>query len=158
MKKIKMISTTQLEKYYTSQDDPTIKWRFSDKPTEIEQIHVVNKTGADIVWEWLMKNITNEYSLNKDSFDHIEAIPFENNYEKIANFLKSFEYDDDNIILTWYTDETIVTTMKCFTKNWDDFFHPSSDDLLVINIKRNWIIYIAHFEVLYFGHGLIEKN
>ncbi len=128
-----------------------IGWRFEDKKEVLEKLIVLNNHTESEIWNKLKSNdFLESYSLNKDKFEVFETIEFKNNYELVSNKLS--ELSNHKIILTWFSgNETLVTDMNTFRNNWDDFFYPSSDDLLIIKEDWDWIIYISHFECLQYG-------
>jgi hypothetical protein len=71
--------------------------------------------------------------------------------EKIDRFRKQLELIlekwDEEIIITWHRKTTLKTTKKVFIKYWTDFLYPSSDDVTLISVKTNWVMFYRHFEV-----------
>ncbi len=152
--KNKMIN--DLEKYINS-DKIGIDWRFENQVEVLSRIKCINKEGKDLLWDKLLRgNLLQDYSLNKEKFETFEEKEFCNNYDLIATRLKEINNQTDKVILTWFTGETLFTDVKSFIDNWESFYYPSSDDLLVIHEKQDWIIYISHFEVFQFGQRVNE--
>ncbi len=144
-----------LEKHITL-DKPDIDWRFDDNQEVLEKLKVVDKETVSFIWEKLKVDyFTVDNMLNKDKFEVFETIEFAGNYEAVTNRLKELPNTNDKIVLTWFAaQQTLLTDWKTFADNWDDFFYPSSDDLIVINETWSWVIYIAHFESFQMGRGI----
>lgn len=74
------------------------------------------------------------------------------NDEKIERFRKMLEIAlekcNEDLILTWNRNTTLITTKDIFIKYWSDFLYPSSDDVTIISEKTNWVIFYQHFEVV----------
>jgi hypothetical protein len=147
-----------LEKHITF-DKPHIYWRFDDKLDVLNKIKVIDEAAASLIWDRLNTgNFITDYALNKDRFDTFETIEFADNYDSVTKRLKELAQTNDNIVLTWFSAQhTLLIDLKTFTDNWDDFFYPSSDDLVVIHKNWDWIIYIAHFESFQIGQGIKTK-
>lgn len=62
--------------------------------------------------------------------------------------------NDQDVILTWVSGQTLTTSFNTFVDNWDTIFYPSSDDIFVIDENWKWVIYLAHFERFQIGRGI----
>lgn len=144
-----------LAKHITSKK-PDIAWRFEDNEEVLENVKVVDKQTENLIWEKIKaENFIVNYSLNKGKFETLETMDFGDNYDLVTKKLKELPNTNDKIVLTWFSEQhTLVTDWKTFSENWDDFFYPSSDDLLVINENGHWIIYFAHFQSFQIGQGI----
>ncbi|WP_456458292.1 hypothetical protein [Reichenbachiella sp.] len=144
-----------LEKHITL-DKPDIDWRFEDNEEVLKKLKVVDKQTENFIWERLKAdNFIADYALNKDKFEAFETIEFADNYDSVTNRLKELPNTNDKIVLIWFSGQhTLLTDWKTFADNWDDFFYPSSDDLVVISETWDWIIYIAHFESFQMGQRI----
>lgn len=60
---------------------------------------------------------------------------------------KSLNAYKENVIINWDRRTTLLTTKNIFTKYWDDFCYPSSDDTTIISTELNWLIEFSHYEV-----------
>lgn len=141
-----------LEKH-TTFETPDIEYRFDNKVDVLKKLKVIEKEIANLIYDKLKaESFIQDYSLNKDKFEVFEIIEFKDNYGLITKKLNDLIKNNDNVILTWFSGQhTLLTDSKTFIENWDCFFYPSSDDLIVINETWNWIIYFAHFESFQFG-------
>lgn len=143
-----------LDKYVTS-DNLDINWRFEDKKEVLTQIKSLDQKAYEIIWDKLFNdNIVGKFTLNKDRFKTFEEKDFNDDYSWTTKRLLEFENREDEVILIWATGQAILTDLQTFIDNWEDFYCPSSDDLLIINSKRDWIIYLAHYECFQFGQGI----
>lgn len=153
---------TDLEKHLTSAK-PDIDWRFDDQVENLKEtlkkISVVDNEAENLIWDSIKGgDFLQDYSLNKNKFDTFEEIEFSGDYSLITKRLKEMKNTGDKVILTWFSgDQTLLTDLKTFIDNWHNFVSPSADDLLVIDEKWNWIIYISHFELFQFGQGIEFK-
>jgi len=147
-----------LEKHITL-DKPDIGWRFDDNEEVLKCIKVVDKETGDLIVEKLKAgNFILDYALSKDKFEIFEIIEFSDDYNLVTKKLKELLRTNDKIVLTWFSgQQTLLTDWKTFTDNWDDFFYPSSDDLLVISQTWDLIIYISHFESFQIGQRIKSK-
>jgi hypothetical protein len=150
-----------LEKHITL-EKPDIDWRFDNKQQVLEKIKVLDTETENIIWDKLKgDNFIHDYELNENKFETFENIEFSNNYDRVTTRLKELFKNtstNDKVVLTWFSARhSFLTDLKTFVDNWDDFFYPSSDDIIVINETWDWIIYIAHFECFQFGQRLKTK-
>ena len=140
---------------YVSSDNLDINWRFEDKKEVLTQIKILDRKAYDLIWEKLFNNnIVGKFTLNEDRFKTFETKEFNNNYNWTTARLKEFKNKEDEVILVWADGQAILTNLQTFIDNWDDFYYPSSDDLLIINGKRDWIVNLAHYECFQFGQGI----
>ncbi len=140
---------------YVSSDNLDINWRFEGKREVLTQIKILDRKAYDLIWEKLFNdNIVGKFTLNEDRFKTFEAKDFNNDYNWTTTRLQEFKNKEDEIILVWADGQAILTNLQTFIDNWDDFYYPSSDDLLIINSKRDWIINLAHYECFQFGQGI----
>jgi hypothetical protein len=147
-----------LEKHITF-NKPDIYWRFEDNQRVLEKIKVLDKEADSLIWNKLKgDSFLPGYSLNENKFETFESIEFSDNYDLVTDKLKELlktSSTNVKVILTWFSDgRSYLTDLKTFIDNWDDFFYPSSDDLVVINENWDWIIYLAHFESFQFGEKI----
>ena len=150
--------TINLEKHITS-DQPDISWRFDDKKEVLRKVRVLDKETENLIWGKLKGDfLIQDNELKRDKFDKFESIEFSDNYDAVTLRLKElFENSSttDKVVLTWFSDgHSFVTDLETFISNWEDFFYPSSDDLVVVNENWDWIILIAHFESFQLGLGI----
>jgi hypothetical protein len=123
---------------------------FDDNPQVVEKIKVVDKETENFIWDKLKGDgFIPDYKLSEDKFETFESIEFGDNYELVTTRLKELlktTSNNDKVILTWFSaGHSFLTDFKTFVDNWDDFFYPSLDNLVVITENWDWIIYIAHF-------------
>ena len=68
--------------------------------------------------------------------------------ERFRNQLKTIlDKWDEEIIISWHRKVVLKTTKDIFLKYWTDFLYPNSDDVTIISVKTNWILFYRHFEV-----------
>jgi len=147
-----------IELHITS-EKPDIVWRFEDKEEVLKKIKVLDKETENLIWNKLKgDSIIPDYILNESKFETFESIEFRDNYDLVTDRLKElFKTSSINVkvVLTWFSSgQSFLTDLKTFMDNWDDFFYPSSDDLVIIHENWNWVIYIAHFECFQLGQKI----
>ncbi|BDD12070.1 hypothetical protein FUAX_45020 (plasmid) [Fulvitalea axinellae] len=64
--------------------------------------------------------------------------------KKLSKLLKNWNED---LIVCWDKKTSLKTNKEIFLKYWDDFCYPSSDDLIILSVKTNWILIYNHIEV-----------
>ena len=140
----------------TTNESPNITGRFNDSPILINKLKVVAEVSEKRYWEKLKDNILlKDYSLNTDKFEVFEIFDFENNYESVKDKLLEIFKEPDEIILSWFTNEkSLLIDSNTFIENWEEFFSPSQDDLIIFSKNFNWVIYITHYECFQFGYGI----
>lgn len=104
------------------------------------------------------ENLVGEYELRSGNFERIETIQFADDYDIVSHRLKPLIETTGKVLLTWHSGiDPIVTDTATFVDNWDNFYYPSSDDLVVISESWDWIAYFAHYETLFLGQGVISS-
>ncbi len=83
-------------------------------------------------------NGTNSISANCENDEKIESFR-----DKLTSILELW---DENVIVTWNRTTSLKTTKEVFLKYWDDFCYPSSDDVIIISVETNWIMFYNHME------------
>lgn len=141
-------------------ENPNISQRFDDNLEIVARINVIDKATEELLWSRLKDGILLEnYSLNKDMFLIFEELDFSSDYIIVTQRMTDFFKDnEEQLILTWFSNEKSLTTdSNTFIHNWEDFFSPSADDLVVVNKNLDWVIYIAHYEVFQLGQKLLAS-
>lgn len=134
-----------------------IEGRFRHKPNIVDRLLTVSKEFENDVWKKLKdNNFFVEYELLSNNFQYFEAIEFSKDYEAVSRYLRSFDDMKRDVLLTWAcgTINPIVTDTATFVYNWEEFYYPSSDDLIVISDCWKWIAYFSHYECFYFGKDI----
>jgi len=62
----------------------------------------------------------------------------------------------ERIVVRWGPRLAVQTTWEVFTRYWDDFCYPSSDDVEVFPPTRGWILLYHHWDLLEWGRSLIR--
>jgi hypothetical protein len=140
-------------------NESDISWRFEEKNDILKKILTVDKEGEELINDYLeSNNFIKNFELNKNRFDIFEEIEFENNYNLITFRLEELFTTNSQVVLFWLQDScTILTDLQTFIVNWEDFYYPSSDDLIVINQIDNWVMYFTHYELYQFGR-ILKSN
>ena len=141
---------------FVSLKDFELGWRWEKNhnseisQTEKSQIKPVSENESKrlnkiIKYFELEQNLTEKY----EQTDWISANA-ENNLkvERFRNQLKLLlESWDEDIIIAWNNKVTLKTSKLIFLKYWSDFLYPGSDDVTLISVETNWIMFYRHFEV-----------
>ena len=140
----------------TTEENPNCSHRFDSHEEIIVKLKVIDNATEKIVWNKLKDGILLEnYSLNMDKFIEFEEIEFSADYSIVTKKITDFFKGHEQLILTWFSNEKSLTTdSNTFIQNWEDFYSPSADDLVVVNKDFDWVIYITHYEVF----QLEQKN
>ncbi|GGG65560.1 DUF2947 family protein [Epilithonimonas arachidiradicis] len=73
------------------------------------------------------------------------------NQEKVEKFRNQLEVIlrpwNEDILVSWQRKTVLKTTKEIFLKYWTDFLYASSDNVIIISEKTNWILFYRHFEV-----------
>ena len=56
------------------------------------------------------------------------------------------------VTVSWDRETALRTSWEFFTRHWDDFCYPSSDDVLVVPDSGDWALGYYHDESFYFGN------
>jgi hypothetical protein len=132
--------------------------RFEHKTEVLSKLYAVSKEFEGVIWEGLKNgNFIAEYELCSANFKNFKTFEFAEDYDIASRQLMPLKETAGRVLLTWYSAiNPIVTDIATFVDNWDDFFYPSSEDLIVIDEGWDWIAYFAHYECLFFGQGIIS--
>lgn len=141
---------------FVSLKDFELGWRWEKNhnseisQTEKSQIKPVSENESKrlnkiIKYFELEQNLTEKY----EQTDWISANAENNlNVERFRNQLKLLlESWDEDIIIAWNNKVTLKTSKLIFLKYWSDFLYPGSDDVTLISVETNWIMFYRHFEV-----------
>ncbi len=55
------------------------------------------------------------------------------------------------VVLSWDSEAAIKTTWGIFSKYWQEFCYPASDNLMVFSESQNWALLYHHSEEFHFG-------
>jgi hypothetical protein len=59
---------------------------------------------------------------------------------------------DERVVLNWIAyDLAVETDWDLFTRHWDDFCYPSSDDVAIYPFTGTWVLFYMHDEVFTWG-------
>lgn len=68
--------------------------------------------------------------------------------EKVLSWLKNLPISKKIVYLYWVSPrEGIKLNFDDFAANYDELWYPSTDDVLVVDIDRRWIIVLNHEEI-----------
>lgn len=67
--------------------------------------------------------------------------------KKIENYLMPYT---NNLIVSWNRKTVLQTSKSIFQKYLTDFLYPGSDDVTIVSVDLNWILFYHHTEVANF--------
>jgi len=67
--------------------------------------------------------------------------------KKIENYLLPYT---NNLIVSWNRKTVLQTSKSIFQKYLTDFLYPGSDDVTIVSVDLNWILFYHHTEVANF--------
>lgn len=127
---------------------------FEHKPEVLGRRFTISRDFERAIWEKLKEeHYMGKYELLSTNFQSFETIEFIEDYDAVGRHLKPLKETAGNVLLTWASGmiNPLVTDTETFVDNWDDFYYPSSDDLIAISEDWDWICYFAHYGCFYFG-------
>ena len=67
-------------------------------------------------------------------------------------FKKQQRSEQQVLVLFDFSPKAAICTWEIFVKYWDDFCYPSSDDVFIFPMKKNWILFYSHEEMFQYKH------
>lgn len=72
--------------------------------------------------------------------------------QQVRNWLQHYIPDlTQPVIVSWNSNNAVVTTGAIFCEFWDDFCYARSDDAGVLPLTEDWMLFWWHEEAFYFG-------
>jgi hypothetical protein len=73
--------------------------------------------------------------------------------EDVQQWLAHRPIDPETVVtVRWSRELAVVTTWSIFAEYWDDFCYPSSDDVDVVPVTRDWLLQYHHWEAFDFRY------
>lgn len=85
---------------------------------------------------------TNWFSAHSETMEKEERFR-----KKIENYLMPYT---NNLIISWNRKTVLQTSKSIFQKYLTDFLYPGSDDVTIVSVDLNWILFYHHTEVANF--------
>lgn len=85
---------------------------------------------------------TNWFSAHSETMEKEERFR-----KKIENYLMPYT---NNLIVSWNRKTVLQTSKSIFQKYLTDFLYPGSDDVIIVSVDLNWILFYHHTEVANF--------
>ena|SRR5688500_5955972 len=130
-----------------------LKWRWNLLPPDVlANIRPLAKAKALEIYEKTSKFYPNE-GFMQGSFKLIDKTEVEDKDVQqirdwlVTNILKL----EEPIIASWFPQDAVVTTAANFCDYWDDFCYPSSDDVRILFVSGEWILFYSQEEAFFFG-------
>lgn len=91
--------------------------------------------------------VTARGRLDRSSFDDIRTTPADAPCEEVTDWLRLLPVAvREQVIVRWDTSTAIRTTWEVFTRYWDDFCYPGSDDVEAFPPSGAWLLLYHHWE------------
>jgi hypothetical protein len=138
--------------------DFPLAWRWTDPnyamlPDKIlKKIEPQEKTQATALFEAGVRFCGTD-GLDEEQFKIEQIETHTTNVEAVAKWLLKLHPETNaKVWLSWQPDTAVSTTWGIFSKYWDEFCYPASDDLLVWSENPSWVLLYHHEER--FQHGI----
>jgi hypothetical protein len=96
--------------------------------------------------------VTARGELDPPLFDAVQSASADVPCEEGTNWLRQLPVAlSDQVIVQWDTSTAVRTTWEVFTRYWDDFCYPSSDDVEVFPQSGKWLLLYHHWEEFEWG-------
>lgn len=150
-----MINLT--EKDFAPLEQFNLKWRWTDpkwnqfsSPT-LSKIQPLQAATAKELWKDAL-TLRQGSRLNPNLFSQVTQIDTTNPRQTVQEWLYQRGVDQDQtIFLFWDQQTAVVTKWEVFYEYWDDFCYPSSDDVTIWPISKEWALCYYHSELFCFG-------
>ena len=136
--------------------DFELNWRW-EKPhnpnisdsekAKIEPVSVIESKRLNKIIEYfeIEGNLKNDYIETDWIYASSESDKTKKLFRrKLASIIEKW---NEGLIVSWDQTTTLKVTKEIFLKYWDDFCYPSSDDVIIISLETNWIMYYRHNEL-----------
>ena len=140
--------------------DFPLAWRWTDKEHSLLPDHVLLQISPQSSEQsqklhQLSLKFLGPDSLNQQQFT-IEQLFIDAQAPKfITNWLLAKHQNTDTpVFLSWAPHMAVITSWGILAEYWDDFYYPSSDDLVVWPEHMGWVAFFHHSEFIQFGKRL----
>ncbi len=135
----------------------SLKWRFTDPkynelPKEkLAQIKPLNKKTSFDLHEHA-RIFLNNFHLDINRFKSIENLDTPHEYFLTREWLENkLPKESKEIIVSWDAETSVRVDREIFYEYWDDFCYEGSDDIVIIPINGEWLMYYFHEDQFQFG-------
>ena len=89
---------------------------------------------------------------NSSTLRDVRSIRTDGSAGEVVHWLGQLPVDaKGKVIVRWTERVAVETTWSIFTRFWDDFCYPSSDDVEVYPASGDWILLYHHYELFEWG-------
>lgn len=85
-------------------------------------------------------------SARDDFRSSVTEIRAERDSSEVDVWLQSLAADDESVIASWDRHTAVLTTWRVFRTYWDDFCYPGSDDVAIVPLSGEWLLWYHHEE------------
>lgn len=140
--------------------DFPLAWRWTDKEHTVLPDHVLSQISPQAPeraqsLHRLSLQFLGPDSLNTQQFTIEQLSLGTQEPQFITNWLlEKHQQQETQVFLSWAQDLAVVTNWGILAKYWQDFYYPSSDDLVVWPEHSGWAVLFHHAEFIQFGKRL----
>ena len=137
--KFDLLSTCKIDEF-------SLKWRWTDEKyclmpeNDLSEIRPLTQHAASITFENALR-LTEKTQIEEDG----ESIETARGDSAVNSFLSS-KLPAEIILVNWDQDTSVITDTATFTKYWDEFCYPSSDDVSVWPEDESWFLQCYHYD------------
>ena len=96
--------------------------------------------------------VTARGELQRASFDEVKTVSADVSCEEGTEWLRSLPVPlSEQVTVRWDTSTAVHTTWEVFTRYWDDFCYPGSDEVEVFSQLGAWLLLYHHWEQFEWG-------
>jgi hypothetical protein len=122
--------------------------RLKSIPGLSERYQMLSKdqaSGQIRIMRLLLRVLDSSRSNEVRHFDATGALPSE-----IGDWLVAQEIENEQVAVYWlYDNAAALMMMHDFIKYFDDLWYPSSDDVVVLPMSNQYVLYVDHEEHVY---------
>ena len=156
-----MVTLENLEQHTIPFDQFELKWRFTEEKYNVlpahhlAQIRPLDKEASKMLNDLTNARLDVRFLLDPSQFKYIRATHIPDNLEN-EQIVKKWLCQrglpfDRKVYVSWHPNYAVITTWKMMVEYWSDFWYPSSDDVVVVDMSLNWALAIFHQDYIQFG-------
>jgi hypothetical protein len=134
-----------------------LKWRFTDARwnllpyKDLKQICILTEEKATDMVKFALDFYGRDGMISE--FENVEELRTEfMDEQEVTTWLLDHHHDvSTEVIVSWDNENAAVTTWAIFTKYWNAFCYPSSDNVAIFPLDESWMLAWYHSEVFEFG-------
>ena len=137
----------------------SLRWRFTDRrcnqlsEAELAQIRPLSLSASGSVHRVIMSFVGDDKSpFPARGFGNVTQCDTSGDAQVGRFWLEGVLPSAENqVLVSWDANVAVVTMLSLFTRFWDDFCYPGSDDTTIVPFDLSWIVQYRHWEALFFA-------